>query len=52
MGLEHKVKTTNLLDDIEEELFKSLKIKISFDKDNEDNKDNKDNKDNEKTTKE
>ena len=33
MALEHKVKTTNLLNDIEEELFKSLKIKISFDKD-------------------
>ena len=33
MALEHTVKTTNLLNDIEEELFKSLKIKISFDKD-------------------
>lgn len=31
MALEHKVKTTNLLNDIEEELFKSLKVKISFD---------------------
>lgn len=38
MALEHKVKTTNLLDDIEEELFKSLKVKISFD-----NKDEKEN---------
>lgn len=43
MALEHKVKTTNLLDDIEEELFKSLKVKISFD-----NKDKKEDNEEEK----
>lgn len=43
MALEHKVKTTNLLDDIEAELFKSLKVKISFD-----NKDKKEDNEEEK----
>lgn len=48
MALEHKVKTTNLLDDIEEELFKSLKVKISFD----DEEDNETDEEEKETTKE
>lgn len=50
MALEHKVKTTNLLDDIEEELFKSLKVKISFD--NKEDKNEKESHDKEEVSKE
>ncbi|MGL4991833.1 MAG: hypothetical protein ACRCYC_10255 [Paraclostridium sp.] len=31
MGLEFKVKNVNILDDLQEELSKKLKVKISFD---------------------
>lgn len=49
MGLEFNKKTANFFDDIEEELQKSLKIKISFDdmdKDKEETKNKEDIKDN------